>query len=343
MAAPPRPKSNRGKPRPPTGAGLPSALHSDTSVIVQSIINEQAGAEEPPAPTRTVVGPGQAASWAPLYQLVHRPDNPRWAREYDPEQDPELAAFVKTLDEYDVLQSATVVSSQAWLEHHPEHADQLATAAAKARQDWLRHHPDDAQTVDADATVLVVLMGNRRLAGARHKALDGLPIFVNDKLADRRKSREAPIIENYQRTPFDPIREAAEMFAILEDTKESKRGFADRLGMSHTQVNQRLQLLNLLPEFQGMVSDQMLTVQKALPIAALDHDQQKALLELGVPYQVSRLAQPDEPTPDESGKTLSTTSAVTIRRHSTPTQIVDTLRQKLAPELLDEVLRLLRG
>lgn len=343
MAAPPRPRSNRGKNRPPATDGLPSSLHSDTSVIVQSIIDEQASTEEAPASTRSVTSPGQTASWAPLYQLVHRPDNPRWDREYDPEQDPELAAFVKTLDEYDVLQPVTVVSSEAWLEHHPEHTDQLDEAAAQARREWLQHHPDDAEAVYADATVRLVLMGNRRLAGARFKGLDGLPIYQNDNLADRRRSREAPIIENYQRTPLDPIREAAEMVAILEDTGESKRSFADRLGMSHTQVNQRLQLLSLIQEFQGMVSDQMLTVQKALPIARLKHDQQRALLDFGHPYQVSRLAAPDDAATEPVGKSLSTTVPVTIRRHSTPGQIADTLRTKLPPELLDEVVKLLRN
>lgn len=323
MPPPKRPKRRAAGP----ASGLPSSMHSDTDSIVASIINTttspEAEAATNGAAPETVTTVGRASdniTWAPIEELAHRPDNPRWAGEYDPEQDPELAGLIATLAEYDVLQPVTVTSRDAWLDHHPNHADQLG-----------------------DEVRWVVVMGNRRLAGARHKGLAGLPIHRNDTLAEPRRSREAPIIENYQRKPLDPIREAAQMVASLKDSGESRRAFAERMGMSHSQVNQRMKLLSLIPEFQGMVSDQQLTVQKALPIADLDPEQQQTLLELGAPYRVSRLTEPSDDTDAAETDALVTTARLVIQKNSTPAQIVDTLLAKLDPELLHEVRTLLNG
>lgn len=332
MAAPPRPKkppkAGAGKPAP---TGLPSAEYSDTSVIVQAIITgaaDQANTSDgSPAPETitTVSHQNELVAWAKLKHFAHNPDNPRWEREYDPEEDPELAAFADTFDSHGLLQAVTVTSLEAWLEHHPQHEDKFD-----------------------DEVLWVVVHGNRRLATARFKQMEGLPLYRNDRLAVPSIGREAIIIENYQRKGLDPVREAGEIRTIQLDTNQSNRAIAKRLGISHSQVGQRLQLLDLIQEFQGMVSDLVLPVQRALPIASLNPADQHALLELGPPFNPARLQRSsDEPDAssaaaddEQGGKTLSTT--VTIRRHSTPAQVADTLRSKLTPEILSEVLDLLR-
>jgi len=329
MPAPKRPTGKGPKAGKPTPTGLPSAAYSDTSVIVQSIItgaadqeNAQDGSGTRPAPESiTTVARENEVAWAPLAHFAHNPDNPRWAREYDPEEDPEFAAFGDTFDSHGLLQAVTVTSLPAWLEHHPQHE---GTFESEVR--W------------------VVVHGNRRLAMARYKQMEGLPLYRNDRLAVPSIGREAIIIENYQRKGLDPIREAGEIRTILDDTGQSQRAIAKRLGISHAQVGQRLQLLDLIQEFQGMVSDLALPVQRALPITNLNPADQHALLELGPPFTPARIQsrsdEADAENADQSGKTLSTT--VTIRRHSTPAQVADTLRSKLTPEILNEVLDLLR-
>jgi ParB family chromosome partitioning protein len=322
MPPPKRPTGSRPRPDQKAPAQtavlppLPSSQHSDGDAIIQRVLSAPARPAEQPVAPQAADRLAEHATWALLEHLAHRPDNPRWAGEYDPAQDPELAAFVESVTTYGVLQPVTVTSVTAWLEHHPEHADSFDEGVQ-----W------------------VVVMGNRRLAGAVFADLAGLPIHRNDKLAGRRASREAPIIENYQRKPFDAVREGAEMAAILQDGSLSRRELARRLGMSHTQVNQRLQLLELIDEFRGMVSDQTLTVEKALPVARLDHDQQRRLLELGTPYTPGRLdADRDVDVPDDE---LHTVKPVTIRRHSGPEQVVDALRAGLPPAVLAEVRKLL--
>lgn len=302
MPAPQRPV--RGRPR-SAGRGLPSTVHSDTADRVSAVL-AAAGRDLTADPPETS---------APLAAFAHRPDNPRWSREYDPRADPELEAFAATVEEYGILQAVTVCSREAWLEHHPD--------------------------AEFDGEVrYVVLMGNRRLATARYKRVERLPFHRNDRLADPRLTRESGIIENYHRKPLDPVREAGEMAAVLAQTGESRRAFAERIGISHSQVNQRLQLLDLIPEFQGLVSDLALPVHKALKVAALPQVEQAALLDLGPPYDPARLTAVAEPQ-DHGGKTLSTSKPVRIPPRSTPDDIANTLRDKLTPELLEEVVRLL--
>lgn len=365
MPAPKRPAARKGPRKPPPSSGLPSATHSDTSAIVQTILasatppappdsppvpppNTPAGSslstdtesgapaavpvpsgddvspppQEPPATIRVVARPGET-SWAPLAEFAHSPLNPRFAREYDPHADPELARFTETVEVYGILQPVAVAALDAWLQTYPEHVGEFGPDVR-----W------------------VVVLGNRRLASAQAYGLDGLPFYQNDRLANRGYGREAVLIENYHRRGIDPIREAAEMRAILEDSQQSVRAFASRIGISHTQVNQRLQLLDLIPEFQGMVSDFLLPVSKALPLTSMHPEQQRELLELGPPYLPARLRAKVEPAGAEAGEELDhariTTRPVTIKRNSTPAQVAETLRAKLTPDLLAEVLDLLR-
>jgi ParB family chromosome partitioning protein len=295
-------------------AGPPPAVAGDTDTKPA----DRPPVEPQPAASREAPM-AEGVPSAPLESFAHRPDNPRWEKEYDPAQDPELDKFGETLDTVGILQAVTVTSVDAWLEHHPEHTGKLDTKVK-----W------------------IVVMGNRRLAIAQHKHLQSLPYLRNDKLAHPRLFRLAGLIENYHRKGLDPIREAAELQSELAATGMSKRALAERIGISHTQINQRLLLLELIPEFQALVSDEVLTVQKALPIARLDTpDDQRRLLELGPPYQIGRLIAPAAEI-DDSGKTLSTTHPVTIKRRSTPAEVANTLRTKLPPEILTEVLTLLR-
>ncbi|MBF6191341.1 chromosome partitioning protein [Nocardia sp. CDC186] len=312
MPAPQRPKKSRSG-----SSGLPSTAHSDTAAIVSAVLTTTRA--EVSTDGVSAAPPPASQIDAPLAEFAHRPDNPRWAREYDPEADPELAAFAATVDEFGILQAVTVCSREAWLEHHPH--DKFA-----------------------DEVRYVVIMGNRRLATARHKKVDRLPLHRNDRLADPRLSKESGIIENYHRKPYDPIREGGEMAAVLAMTGESKRAFAERMGISHTQVNQRLQLLELIPEFQGMVSDLAMPVQKALKIAVLPAEHQRALLDLGQPYDPDRLiTEPDSESGTDDGKSLSTTAAVKIPKSSTPDDVAKVLRDKLDPALLNAVLNILTG
>ncbi|WP_224389192.1 ParB N-terminal domain-containing protein [Pseudonocardia sp. ICBG1293] len=124
----------------------------------------------------------------PLSDLAHNPRNPRYG--YD---DPAIQELADSLREHGQLQPATVVARDVYLAHYPEDADQLGAAA------W------------------VVLIGNRRLAGARLAELTYLVASVEDRLggADPMLA-EATLVENIHRQDLPPLLEARELQGLVE-------------------------------------------------------------------------------------------------------------------------------
>lgn len=259
--------------------------------------------------------PDGGSGTAPVERFAHRPDNPRFTREYDPAKDESLAAMGNTLEDFGVVQPLTVVSRAAWLRQNPKHEAEIPESI------WW-----------------VVLMGNRRLAIAAWKRLETLKFSRDDSLADPTRARKASLIENHHHKDLDPIREAEEIQVLLEDTGISQRALAEEIGFSNGYVSQRLHLLRLVDPFQDLVSARKITVVQARPIAALTKDDQLRLLELGAPYSPARLRQPDERGFDES---LATRDTVKIAARSTAPDVVQTLTQNLSLPLVREVARLL--
>lgn len=252
---------------------------------------------------------------APIGEFAHRPRNARQDFEYDVAADPELEALSGSIATYGLLQAVTVCSREAWLHHNPGDGATLGDAP------W------------------VVLMGNRRLAAARAAGLVELPYFRADALADPNRVLEAGISENYHRKDTDPILEAVEFHRAQRANNESQRQLAARLKMSHVYVGNRLKLLNLIPPFQTLVSKRVLPTSKALPIAALEDREQERLLELGEPYNPTRLHRP-APTPP-TGNTVTTRKALHIPKAVPAGIVAAKLRDSMDPEMLDEVVKLL--
>ncbi|MFI9507224.1 ParB/RepB/Spo0J family partition protein [Nocardia sp. NPDC052566] len=317
--------ANNGQSQVRLNSGLASTAHSNITSIVNEIIKEsdiEPRTRQDFDPASDGLVPDGESGWAPLEWFALRPDNPRYQDDYD-EDDEDLKALADGAKAIGILQSILVCSDQAWLEHNP----------------------NDVLPPDVKA---VVILGNRRLTASRLRGLDGLPYRREDKLAIPRNAREAGLQENSHRTGGNPVLEGRDMDLIMQETGETKRQFADRMGFSHTHVNNRTSLLKLIDEFQRLVSagkakdkgKGRLTADSALPIARLTKEQQHALLELGPPYLPARLDR--KPVEDiDGGKTLSTTSAVRIPKRSTPADIARVLRDKLPPELLAEVRKLL--
>jgi ParB family chromosome partitioning protein len=252
---------------------------------------------------------------APIGEFAHRPRNARQDYEYDVTADPELASLSGSIATYGLLQAVTVCSRDAWLHHNPGDGAKIGDAP------W------------------VVLMGNRRLAAARAAGLTELPYFRADALADPNRVLEAGISENYHRKDTDPILEAVEFHRALTANNESRRQLAARLRVSHVHIGNRLNLLNLIAPFQTLVSRGVVAPSKALPIAALEDKEQERLLELGEPYNPTRLHRP-VPTP-VSGNTVTTRKALHIPKAVPAGIVAAKLRDSMDPEMLDEVVKLL--
>lgn len=206
-----------------------------------------------------------APTRVPITSCVRRPDNPRPSTM-------DVSDLKASLKETGQLQPAAVASRSAYLVHRPDHADQIGNA------DW------------------VVLAGNRR-----HKACEELAevtdfevLVVDDRVEN---VIEIGIIENIQREPLSPMREAFEL-KQLHDRYGNNRAVAARIGMTHAYVGQRLALLKLTPKLQAAVDDGSLKIADARELAKLPEAQQVAAHKAGPPYR-----QPERPKPAANGAT----------------------------------------
>jgi ParB family chromosome partitioning protein len=180
---------------------------------------------------------------ASVDRLAPNPYNPRAT----------LAAIEEMADSLTgkgVIQPLTVVTRDAFLTAHPEHASDLATA------DY------------------VVVDGNRRLAGARLAGLDDLPVHVDDSLAqDADTLLETALTAAVQHEDLEPLDEARALQRLVE-VHGSQRAVARSLGKSSGWVTQRLALLNLTPELKQAVSEKTVPLDVARTVGQLPEQQQ---------------------------------------------------------------------
>lgn len=186
---------------------------------------------------------------AELSKLAQNPRNPRYAD--DPEVQ-ELAASLKAVG-------------------------QLQTAVVLTRDTFLEAYPDDEGKVPETAE-WVTFMGNRRLAGAQLAGWATLEVVLARDVTDAQAIEDRVIHENIHRKDLPPLLEADLYLRKMDREGLSARELADVIGKSHTYVNQRLALRNLIPEFQAKLKAGELGLKDARRIAPLKVSEQQALL-----------------------------------------------------------------
>ncbi|MFL4910917.1 ParB/RepB/Spo0J family partition protein [Streptomyces sp. MMS24-I2-30] len=184
----------------------------------------------------------------PVDQLAANPYNPRLT----------LAAIEEMADSLaskGAIQPITIVTRDAFLAAHPDHASDLAAA------DY------------------VVVDGNRRLAGAKLAGIDDLPVHVDDSLAeDADTLLETALIAAVQHEDLEPLDEARALQRLVE-VHGSQRAVARSLGKSSGWVTQRLALLNLTAELKQAVSEKTMPLDVARTVGQLPEQQQHSAAE----------------------------------------------------------------
>ena len=194
--------------------------------------------------SENVYEPATSETAVPLKIVAGNPLNPR-------NDLGDLADLIHSLETMGQLQPCTAVSKLAYLAVYPEYRERIGEAS------------------------YVVIMGGRRLAAARAStSISRIEITVKDSLAKSRESlAAAAVIENIERRDFDPFEEAHAVKKLVE-LFHSKQDVAKHLSRSNGWVTQRLALLNLHPELQGLLRSGKLPVRDARELAKLDAAEQ---------------------------------------------------------------------
>ena len=123
-----------------------------------------------------------------------------------------------------------------------------------------------------------LVMGERRWRASRAAGLDVVPAIIRST-QDVDLLRDA-LLENLHRSQLNPLEEAAAYQQLLDDFGCSHEELADRIGRSRPQVTNTLRLMKLPP-----------LVQRRLAAGILSAGHARALLGLGDPAEMEKLAQ----------------------------------------------------
>ncbi|MGW0359253.1 ParB/RepB/Spo0J family partition protein [Nocardia nova] len=260
--------------------------------------------------TRTGSSTGTPTS-APLSEIVANPRNPR--RDLG-----DLSDLASIADMQ--LQSALVVTADAYLRLYPEDADRIGTAR------W------------------VVVNGCRRDAAARRYGRSDLEIVVKDEVAkDRITFLTAAIDENIGRRDFDVIEEAEAVERLVQECGNSGVA-AERLKKSKGWVSQRRALLQLAPELQEALRAGELAVRVARSLAKVPKEAQVAKWRAELERESTKEPTDGRPRP-EPQRLPATTPRITkaLRRFEPePKILAEALREYLAPAQLEQLVDALR-
>lgn len=210
-------------------------------------------------------------------ELQPNPLNPRYA-----DDDPEVKELAETLARVGQLQPALVVALEEYLRVFPDQRPNMG------RESW------------------VVIVGNRRLAASHVAGRPTLDVRVVEDLSTAEDFEDRVLIENIQRKDLPPLLEAEHLRRRLARSGESFRTVAEAIGKSHAYVQQRVELLKLIPEFQALLRSGALSIKMGRQIGGLPEDEQHRIAEAGPPYAptpAARSAAPAvNPVPTSSGE-----------------------------------------
>ncbi len=119
----------------------------------------------------------------------------------------------------------------------------------------------------------VIVAGERRWRAARRAGLDEVPVVVR-QVADDRELLEAALVENLQRSDLNPLEEAEAYRALQERFDLSQEEIAVRVGKGRSTVANRLRLLRLPGEVQEHLRAGRLTAGQALPLVAVETEEE---------------------------------------------------------------------
>ncbi|MDK3255147.1 ParB/RepB/Spo0J family partition protein [Blastococcus capsensis] len=121
-----------------------------------------------------------------------------------------------------------------------------------------------------------LIMGERRLRGARAAGLESVPAIVRDTTDDA-MLRDA-LLENIHRVQLNPLEEAAAYQQLLEEFGATHEELAGRIGRSRSQVTNTIRLMKLPVKVQTRVAAGVISAGHARALLGLhDAEAQDAL------------------------------------------------------------------
>lgn len=131
-------------------------------------------------------------------------------------------------------------------------------------------------TVKPEGDKYIIISGERRWRAARMAGLATVPVFVRD--VEPRNVHEMALVENIQRQDLNAMEVALSLQRLMDECELTQDKLSERVGKKRSTVANYLRLLNLPPEVQLAVREELITMGHAKVIASLPAAKQLPML-----------------------------------------------------------------
>jgi ParB family chromosome partitioning protein len=121
-----------------------------------------------------------------------------------------------------------------------------------------------------------IVAGERRWRASQRAGLHKIPAIIRSISDD--KLLELALIENIQRQELNPIEEAQAYQRLIHSLGLTQDEVAQQVGKDRTSITNYLRLLNLPPEIQRMLEEDLISMGHARALCGLDSKQEQKRL-----------------------------------------------------------------
>ncbi len=131
-------------------------------------------------------------------------------------------------------------------------------------------------TVKPEGDKYIIISGERRWRAACAAGLETVPVFIRD--VEPQNIHEMALVENIQRQDLNSMEVALSLKRLMDECDLTQEKLSERVGKKRSTVANYLRLLNLPPEVQLAVREELISMGHAKVIASAAENKQLPLL-----------------------------------------------------------------
>ncbi len=131
-------------------------------------------------------------------------------------------------------------------------------------------------TVKPEGDKYIIISGERRWRAACAAGLETVPVFVRD--VEPQNLHEMALVENIQRQDLNAMEVALSLKRLMDECELTQDKLSERVGKKRSTIANYLRLLNLPPEVQLAVREELISMGHAKVIASASDEKQLPLL-----------------------------------------------------------------
>lgn len=131
-------------------------------------------------------------------------------------------------------------------------------------------------TVKPEGDKYIIISGERRWRAACAAGLETVPVFVRD--VEPQNLHEMALVENIQRQDLNAMEVALSLKRLMDECELTQDKLSERVGKKRSTIANYLRLLNLPPEVQLAVREDLISMGHAKVIASASDEKQLPLL-----------------------------------------------------------------